>query len=71
MYSKSKGNINMESKFITKDEIRELGFEDKQTDIIWRDVKKILQSEGHTIYGQRTNLVPRKRVMEYLCVDEE
>ena len=63
--------MNMKSKFITKDEIRELGFEDKQADTIWRDVKKILKSEGHTIYGQRTNQIPRKKVMEYLCVDEE
>lgn len=61
----------MESKLITKDEIRELGFDDKQTTKIWRDVKQKLVRDGFTIYGQRTNQVPTIYVLRYLGLSEE
>ena len=56
----------MESKLITKTEIRTLGFSDKQTTTIWRDVKKLLKNDGYEIYGQRTEQIPREYVMRYL-----
>lgn len=61
----------MESKLITKAEIKSFGFDDKQTTKIWRDVKHKLTSDGFEIYGQRTNQIPRIYVMRYLGLSEE
>lgn len=61
----------MESKLITKDEVKQLGFNDKQTTKIWRDVKRNLVKDGFSFYGQRTNQVPRVYVMRYLALSEE
>lgn len=61
----------MEAKLITKEEIKALGFDDKQTTTIWREVKRILVDDGFTIYGQRTNKIPTIYVMRYLGLWEE
>ncbi|HFI0617208.1 TPA: DUF3173 family protein [Streptococcus suis] len=61
----------MEAKLITKEEIKSLGFDDKQTTTIWREVKRILVDDGFTIYGQRTHQIPTSYVMRYLGLSEE
>ena len=61
----------MESKLITKQEIKLLGFEDKQVTKIWRDVKRNLIDDGFKIYGQRTKQIPRIYVMRYFGVTDE
>ena len=61
----------MEAKLITKEETKSLGFDDKQTTTIWREVKRILVENGFTIYGQRTNQIPTSYVMRYLGLSEE
>lgn len=61
----------MVSTLITKEEIKSLGFDDKQTTKIWRDVKRKLVSDGFEIYGQRTNQIPKIYVMRYLALSEE
>lgn len=55
---------------MTKEQIKSLGFDDKQTTKIWRDVKKVLVNDGYTIYGQRTNQIPSAYVMRYLGLSE-
>ena len=63
--------IRMESKLITKQEIKSLGFDEKQVTKIWRDVKRKLLDDGFEIYGQRTNQIPRSYVMRYLGLADE
>lgn len=60
----------MTEKLMTKEQIKSLGFDDKQTTKIWRDVKKVLVNDGYTIYGQRTNQIPSAYVMRYLGLSE-